>query len=230
MRKFLTPAILSLPLFLTGCMTPIGQEEFTCNAETQGGYCGGPRDIYEITNNATSVQEYISRRDENVRVQTPQTGRPGHNGSATGNRFSNRDNTVTYIPRSHEQQTKNNYQPAEVYPVVDFPEAPNDEFINWPGYGEPLAPEPLAVLEAPQVMRVLVAPWSDDSGNLNLSSYVYVEVTPRRWSYGEAANKRPSRVVPFDIRQQSQEEMRRQHQRSQGVNPLEVMTPGARGN
>lgn len=49
------------------------------------------------------------------------------------------------------------------------------------------AAEPPArpVREASQVMRIWVAPWVDSTDNLNWATYVYTEVTPKRWSYGE---------------------------------------------
>lgn len=39
--------------------------------------------------------------------------------------------------------------------------------------------------ESAQVMRIWIAPWIDSQDNLNWSGYVYTEVTPKRWSFGE---------------------------------------------
>lgn len=41
------------------------------------------------------------------------------------------------------------------------------------------------IREPSQVMRVWIAPWIDQSDNLNWSGYVYTEVTPKRWAFGE---------------------------------------------
>lgn len=35
-----------------------------------------------------------------------------------------------------------------------------------------------------KVMRILVHPWVDDSGDLNMGGYVLTEIEPRRWSVG----------------------------------------------
>lgn len=35
-----------------------------------------------------------------------------------------------------------------------------------------------------RVMRILVHPWIDDSGDLNMGGYVLTEIEPRRWSVG----------------------------------------------
>ena len=60
--------------------------------------------------------------------------------------------------------------------------------------GEPGA-RPLR--EASQVMRIWVAPWVDGQDNLNWSGYVYTEVTPKRWSYGEQEVRHQSASPAF---------------------------------
>ncbi|PTC00744.1 conjugal transfer protein TraV, partial [Thalassospira xiamenensis] len=94
----------------------------------------------------------------------------------------------------------------------------------------PMAPEPMAVLEPAQVMRVLVTAYTDDNGYANMPGYVYVEVTPRQWSFGKAANMRPTRVVPLQIRQQTQKQLQQQRQKSKGVDAMEVINPMNRNN
>lgn len=41
------------------------------------------------------------------------------------------------------------------------------------------------VREPSQVMRIWVAPWIDQGDNLNWTGYIYTEVTPKRWTFGE---------------------------------------------
>lgn len=53
---------------------------------------------------------------------------------------------------------------------------------HFAGAGEP-APQPLR--EPSQVMRIWLAPWIDRSDSLNWTGYIYSEVTPRRWAFGE---------------------------------------------
>ncbi|WP_220124510.1 TraV family lipoprotein [Pseudomonas luteola] len=36
-------------------------------------------------------------------------------------------------------------------------------------------------------MRVWLAPWEDDTGDLVVSGYIYTEIQPRRWVIGEEA-------------------------------------------
>ena len=39
-----------------------------------------------------------------------------------------------------------------------------------------------------RVMRILVHPWVDDSGDLNMGGYVLTEIEPRRWTVGSDVN------------------------------------------
>lgn len=48
--------------------------------------------------------------------------------------------------------------------------------------GEPGA-RPLR--EPSQVMRIWIAPWIDAQDSLNWSGYVFTEITPKRWRFGE---------------------------------------------
>lgn len=48
----------------------------------------------------------------------------------------------------------------------------------------PAGPQP--VLEPATVLRIWIAPWVDDKKALHWPSYIFAEVTPRRWSFGDA--------------------------------------------
>lgn len=49
----------------------------------------------------------------------------------------------------------------------------------------PADPAARPLREPSQVMRIWIAPWIDQTDNLNWPGYIYTEVTKRRWSYGE---------------------------------------------
>ncbi|GIU41042.1 hypothetical protein TUM3794_20520 [Shewanella colwelliana] len=89
-----------------------------------------------------------------------------------------------------------------------------------------LAPEPLAVLQQPKTMRILISSWTDSDGDLHLPGFVYVEVEPKKWVVGEQANDRPGRIVPLQIQQTSQEELRRQQKAKSGYSSLGVTEKG----
>lgn len=58
-------------------------------------------------------------------------------------------------------------------------------------------PPALPVRQASQIMRIWVAPWVDSTDNLNWATYVYTEVTPKRWSYGEQEVRHQGMPAPF---------------------------------
>lgn len=54
----------------------------------------------------------------------------------------------------------------------------------------------LPMREGAKVMRVWIAPWVDEDDRLNWASYSFVEVTPRKWKFGEREVRVPV-GVPF---------------------------------
>lgn len=44
--------------------------------------------------------------------------------------------------------------------------------------------QPLPIRTQPVVMRIWVAPWEDDGGDLHADGYIYTEIEDRRWNLG----------------------------------------------
>lgn len=216
MNKFVL--LISIALFgLSGCsLQPIGKEDFTCSSLKKGGVCAGPRDIYELTNNRESLenlsQEELDAQKSGVLVST-----------TVRNDVSSSASNHVYEKRTKDQHSPESYQPAKMIPQTRFENGKRDGFMGWPNNGEPLAPEALAVMTEPKAMRVLVTAWKDKSGSLNLPGYIYVDVQPKTWKYGEDANLRPTRVVPLQMRKESQQTINDRKHKKKGVSPLEIM-------
>lgn len=70
-------------------------------------------------------------------------------------------------------------------------EDPNDIVST---YVTPRLPDqPVPIRTPAQVMRVWIAPWEDDNGDLVVTGYLYTEIEPRRWVIGEPhAQPQPS--------------------------------------
>ncbi len=49
----------------------------------------------------------------------------------------------------------------------------------------PTLRQPLPIRTQAQVMRIWMAPWEDESGDLHADGYLYTEVEGRRWNLGE---------------------------------------------
>jgi conjugal transfer pilus assembly protein TraV len=207
---------------LSGCsIQPIGKEDFTCGSLKKGGVCAGPRDIYELTNDRDSLQDLTIEELEAQKIGQPVGHSVAVNPKNKVEVKSTESNTV-YEPRTNEQQSLDSYQAAKVIPQTRFDSKGRDSFDAWPNNGEPLAPEALAVMTEPKAMRVMVTAWKDEKGFLNLPGYLYVDVQDKTWKYGEAANLRPTRVVPLSMSQETQENIRERKHKKRGVSPLEV--------
>lgn len=204
----------------------------------------GPRDVYELTNNRTSLenltQEELNAYKKSKRhgtqvsiygAEEDSAGAGVNRTQAAGGLATSQEqaqhHTVTYVARMDAQQNPDNYQKAQPMTSTGF-EQKQDAFHRFPAHAEPLAPEPLAVLKPAQVMRMLITAYTDKQGNLHLPGYTYVEVTPRQWDFGPAANDRPSRVVPLEMQRRSKKQQERSRNMSQGVDPLEVVNPANR--
>lgn len=238
MKKLIT--ITSMAIALTGCMAPIGKNDFACpdGISNQEGVCAGPRTIYELTNDRENLDgignepEYQHLRPSGQRVVNPRAR--GEHARADGVKpekkqaqqgYGGKAADTVYVPRDNRQQSPENFQRAEAVQNQNDSDVYRDAHQGWPNYEEPIAPEPLAVIQPPDVMRVLITAWEDTAGNLNMPGFVYVEVSPRRFTFGSSANTRPTRVVPFQMRRESQEEERKRRERSRGVSPIETVNP-----
>lgn len=58
------------------------------------------------------------------------------------------------------------------------------------------ASSPMPVLEQPKVLRIWVAPWKDENETLNWSSYLFTEITPRRWNFGDSVMRNTPITAP----------------------------------
>jgi conjugal transfer pilus assembly protein TraV len=63
--------------------------------------------------------------------------------------------------------------------------------------------QPMPVLEPARVVRIWIAPWVDRKGDLHMPSYVFSEITPRRWSLGEAEVSNTQVLAPVQVQQEA---------------------------
>lgn len=245
MKRTLLLSSITAMTILSGCsvMAPIGKEDFTCPNEKKGGVCAGPRTIYELTNSHANLENLDDSEEfDGYVIKTDEDG----NTYAEKREKSNQENTdsVTtarvgeieqhgvravlinaqrhqYQPRDHAQQSEDAYQTPSVIERRHFAAETPDAFHRWPTTPEPLAPEPLGVLEPPKVMRILVNSYKDSVGNLHLPGYVYVQVEAETWAFGESSALRPQRVIPTQLIQGATQADAERDYRTQGVSPLE---------
>ena len=59
--------------------------------------------------------------------------------------------------------------------------------------------DPNPIRTPPKVMRIWIAPWEDSDGDLQVSSYVYTELEPRRWMMGVPAHPATPILTPLQV-------------------------------
>lgn len=77
--------------------------------------------------------------------------------------------------------------------------------------------QPMPVLEPARVVRIWVAPWIDTKGDLHMPGYLFSEITPRRWSFGEAEVGNTRVLTPMQV------------ERDTGAAPTTGRAPAATG-
>jgi len=65
----------------------------------------------------------------------------------------------------------------------------------------PESTDPLPLRTPARVMRVWVAPWESQSGDLNVTGLVYTELEERQWTVGVPAVEQSSNLRPLQRRQ-----------------------------
>lgn len=76
-------------------------------------------------------------------------------------------------------------------------QTPADEALNL--FSKPqfqAASSPMPILEQPKVLRIWVAPWKDQNETLNWGSYMFTEITPRRWNFGDSVMRNTPVTAP----------------------------------
>lgn len=58
---------------------------------------------------------------------------------------------------------------------------------------------PMPVLQPAQVIRIWIGPWVDTKGDLRMPGYVFSEVTPRKWSFGEPEVSGSEILAPIQV-------------------------------
>ncbi|MDO8845339.1 type IV conjugative transfer system lipoprotein TraV [Methylicorpusculum sp.] len=64
----------------------------------------------------------------------------------------------------------------------------------------PSIEQPVPIRTQAQVMRIWVAPWEDDDGDLHADGYLYTEIESRRWNLGERFRSPGRAISPLSDR------------------------------
>ncbi|PTC00526.1 TrhV, partial [Thalassospira xiamenensis] len=70
--------LLTASTAVSGCVSPIGEEDFSCPNIKKGGVCGGPRDVYELTNNRVNLEGLTEEELANYKKRKHASEHPEH--------------------------------------------------------------------------------------------------------------------------------------------------------
>jgi conjugal transfer pilus assembly protein TraV len=90
--------------------------------------------------------------------------------------------------------------------------------------------QPLPVLEPARVVRIWIAPWVDNKGDLRMPGYVFSEITPRRWSFGEAQIDQTNVLVPIQVERDVKPPPPTTAKRAAPTPPVAATTPPTAGS
>ncbi len=96
---------------------------------------------------------------------------------------------------ARDQAMKEGKTMEEVFPSVQPHVAAGERYV----VPKP-ARNPIPIRSQATVMRVWVAPWESDSGDLNVPGFIYTEIEPRRWEIGTPAPKPTPSIRPLESR------------------------------
>lgn len=93
-------------------------------------------------------------------------------------------------------QSGDDFDPQEVVARVRATYQPSVELVK--PLAEPLR-QPLPVLRPAHVIRIWMDAWVDQKGDLHMPGYVFTEITPRRWSFGEPEVSNSAILAPIQV-------------------------------
>jgi len=151
--------VLLLPL-LAGCsLAPLGEGDFSCPRDRYGVHCLSAREVYRSTNTTDRLGA-----DATAPALAPTE-------PAGGEHWGDQNGKNTPVATSGGR--------AVAAEIADNP--------SLTSAAVPRSDDPLPLRTPAQVLRIWVAPFEDDTGNLHAPGYVFAEVVPRRWQLGQPA-------------------------------------------
>ncbi|WP_405349480.1 MULTISPECIES: TraV family lipoprotein [Ruminobacter] len=155
----------------TGCsLLSLGEEDYACPGKSKGVSCASTREMYQATNNG-SVPKPVSKQEVEEMAKKGE-----HVSTVKGVQ----DDKVVLMQQANVagENTSTTIQYDDSGASVEQQITDN--------YVAPALPKkPIPIRTPSVVMRILVLPWQDSAGDLNVSGYIYTEIEPRRWVIGD---------------------------------------------
>ncbi|MDA0152466.1 TraV family lipoprotein [Vibrio sp. Makdt] len=178
---------LAATTVLGGCSAfQIGEEPPECSVDGQYGVeCVTAREVWAATDTHANLEGMTAAE---VRREAEKND-PARLRSSTSQQG---DSSSLYSNNEQLEQPVN--EPASAEERAAAYGRFQEERLHLP------SPDPLAVREAPGILRVTVASYVDESDRLNFPPQVFAEVEKRTWTIGTKANENTNRITPTSVR------------------------------
>ncbi len=175
---------------LGGCsFLNIGENEYQCPGGQDGMPCTSVRKVYEATGGSL---EHFSETAGAGRDEKAGERAGAGSEKASGSLQKNSDTG------SLGASALNRASAAEADEIPDPFTLENRKIVGEAYIIPNLPDKPVPVRTPAGVMRIWIAGWEDDLGDLNSPSHVFVEIEPRRWVVGEPERHEERYFAPLE--------------------------------
>lgn len=182
-NKFKLAVIVSSISLLQACsVLGVGEEPPECGVDKEGVDCVSAREVFAATDTYQSLEGMTA---EEVKQEAARND-PSSVTTYKGQKALDIDNER--LERSKQNQPLSPEDRARIYGKFQ------DERLNLP------SADPLAVRSTPDILRITVAPYVDESDNLHMPNQFYVEVEKRKWIIGDKASMGVNSLAPTNVR------------------------------
>ncbi|EGV32689.1 Type IV conjugative transfer system protein TraV [Thiorhodococcus drewsii AZ1] len=176
----------------SGCGSlALGKGRFSCQGHPSHPMCLPTSSVYALTESSEPIQGLSDDEGRETDWQVRSDAKAGRSDPLVSeptslDRFTGEADSEPRARSDHKGQTP----PDLDLPDLDAPPRLDAPLEPLPYLADedlllPRSTDPLPLRLPAQVMRIWLAPWEDDRGDLHASGYVYTEIVPRTWTLAE---------------------------------------------
>ena len=190
--------LLVLSGVLSGCAGLGGKDKFSCPGMPDGITCADPITVYEHSDDVDDLAKLRHTEEDEAKARASKEEK------GTYDPINDEGGYLSDTPSSSSQSPSNTRPKDKPVPGIETGAEPGtlvkvtsvkhgkktsavyQSYINQKQLiVSPDSPKP--ILQPAEVARIWIAPWTDQNQDLHWAGFVFTEITPRRWSFGESA-------------------------------------------
>ncbi|WP_051303370.1 TraV family lipoprotein [Psychromonas aquimarina] len=186
-------------LSLTACT--VGQSEFNCSGGDNNALCGSSRAIYKAADGDIELDETLTviHNGEAKQISLSEFQGIGNNSESFKNEDANNSEITSMDSRSGYKvtQTPPSKNTAIIQNTTTKELAHDVAYSDSSQVPHKFSFDGNVIREPTKVMRIWVAPWTDRSDDLHLSSLIFTDIEKRKWAILSVdENNTVSTVIP----------------------------------